>query len=131
MPVKYTISVQNALIVTRCFGHVTLAEVQEHFQELARVWPPVHRLDVLLDLTDQTSLPTLRDLEEAATELNKEIGPKQFGRCAIVTELELHESMQIFEVLVCQLFDAIEFFETPQAALAWLVPKARHTLTAH
>ena len=131
MPVTYTISIPKALIVTRCFGQVTLAEVQEHFQELARVWPPVHRLDVLLDLRDQISLPTLRDLEEAATELNKEIGPKQFGRCAIVTELELHESMQIFEVLVCQLFDSIEFFETPQAALAWLVPKARHTLTAH
>ena len=62
MPITYTIDVPMALIVTQCFGHVTLAEVREHFQELARVWPPVDRLDVLLDLTDQTSLPTLREL---------------------------------------------------------------------
>ena len=76
MPVTYTIDVPKALIVTHCFGHVTLAEVQEHFQELARVWPPVDRLDVLLDLIDQTSLPTLSDLEKAATGLDEQIGPR-------------------------------------------------------
>jgi hypothetical protein len=134
MPVTYIIDVPRALIVTRCFGHVTLAEVQEHFQKLARIWPPVDRLDVLLDLTDQTSLPTLRDLEEVATELDEQIGPRRFGRCAVVTEQDrqgLHESMQMFEVLVGRLFDAIEIFRTPSAALAWLVPtpKASRILT--
>src|SRR5580765_4261323 len=132
MPVTYMIDVPMALIVTRCFGRVTLAEVQEHFQELARDWPPVDRLNVLLDVTDQTSLPTLRDLEEAATELDEQIGPRRFGRCAVVTEQDLHESMQMFEVLVGRLFDAIEIFRTPSAALVWLVPpkpKASRTLT--
>ena len=122
MPVTFTIDAPRALIITRCFGHVTLAEVQEHFQELARVWPPVDRLDVLLDLTDQTSLPALRDLEEAATEFDKQIGPRRFGRCAVVTEPGLHESMQMFEVLAGRFFDAIEVFRTPLAAFAWLMP---------
>ena len=135
MPITYTIDVRMGLIVTRCFGHVTLAEVQEHFQELARVWPPVDRLDVLLDLTDQTSLPTLRQLEKVATELDEQIGPRRFGRCAVVvvTEQDLHGSMQMFEVLVGRLFDAIEIFRTPLAVLTWLVPtpKASHTLTTH
>jgi hypothetical protein len=128
----YTIDVPRALIVTRCIGRVTLAEVQEHFQELARVWPPVDRLDVLLDLTDQISLPTLRDLEEAATELDKQIGPRRFGRCAVVTPEAIHEPMQMFGVLVGRLFDAIEIFPTPSAALMWLVPrpKASRTLTS-
>jgi hypothetical protein len=131
MPITYTIDVPRALIVTRCVGHVTLAEVREHFQELARVWPPVDRLDVLLDLTDQTSLPTLRDLEEAARELDQQIGSRRFGRCAVVTEQALHGSMQMFEVLVGRLFDAIEIFQTPSAALMWLVPtpKASRTLS--
>ena len=53
----YTIDVPRALIVTRCIGRVTLAEVQEHFQELARFWPPVDRLDVLLDLTIRPRCP--------------------------------------------------------------------------
>jgi len=131
MPITYAIDVLRALIVTRCIGHVTLAEVQEHFQELVCVWPPVDRLNVLLDLTDQTSLPTLSELEEVAAELDEQIGPRQFGRCAVVTELELHVSMQMFEVLVGRLFDAIEIFRTPAAALAWLVPRpnASRTLT--
>ena len=131
MPVTYTIDIPRALIVTRCFGQVTLAEVKEHFQELARVWPPVDRLDVLLDLTDQTSLPSLKDLEAVATELDEQIGPWQFGRCAVVTNQELHASMQMFEVLVGRLFDAIEIFRTPLAAFVWLVPtpKAGRTFT--
>src|SRR4026209_2635561 len=94
----YTIDVPRALIVTRCIGRVTLAEVQGHFQELARFWPPVDRLDVLLDLSDQVSLPTLRNLEEAAKELAEQIGPRRFGRCAVVTPQDLRASMQMFEV---------------------------------
>src|SRR5262245_16665116 len=70
----YTIDVPTALIITRCVGHVTLAEVQEHFRELPSIWPPVDRLDVLLDLTEQLSMPTLGDLEEAASELHAQIG---------------------------------------------------------
>ncbi len=134
MPVTYAIDVPRALITTRCFGQVTLAEVKEHFQELARVWPPVvDRFDVLLDLTDQASLPTLRDLEEVATELDEQIGPWRFGRCAVVTEQELQGSMQMFEVLAGRFFDAIEIFRTPLGALMWLVPtpKGTHTLTTH
>jgi hypothetical protein len=133
LPITYTIDVPLALIFTQCFGHVTVAEVQEHFQELARVWPPVDRLDVLLDLIDQTSLPTLRDLEEVATEVREQIGSRRFGRCAVVTDQgHLQESMYMFEVLAGRLFDAIEVFETPAAALSWLMlrPKAR-TLTTH
>ena len=127
----YTIDVPTALIVTRCIGRVTLAEVQEHFQGLARFWPPVDRLDVLLDLSDQVSLPTLRNLEEAAKELAEQIGPRRFGRCAVVTPQDLRASMQMFEVLVGRLFDAIEIFTTPSAALVWLAPKleASRTLT--
>jgi len=133
MPVTYTIDIPRALIVTRCVGHVTLAEVQEHFRELARVWPPVDRLDVLLDLTDQTSLPTLTDLEKVAAELDEQIGPRRFGRCAVVTKEDLRGSMQMFEVLVGRLVDAIEIFPTPLAALEWLVPtpKASRTLSRH
>ncbi|HKF67255.1 MAG TPA: hypothetical protein VKB36_12010, partial [Vicinamibacterales bacterium] len=75
MPITYSIDVPTALITTRCFGKVTLTEVQEHFRELARVWPPVDRLDVLLDLRDQTTLPSLRELQDAATEIAVQIGP--------------------------------------------------------
>ena len=124
MPITYRLEVAKSLIITRCVGHVTLPEVQEHFRELARVWPPViHRLDVALDLTDQTSLPTLPQLEAVEKEIEAQIGPRKFGRCAVITEMDLlYGSMQMLQVLVGRLFDAIEVFRTPEAALMWLMP---------
>jgi hypothetical protein len=130
MPITYMIDVPRALIVTMCFGAVTVAEVQEHFEELARVWPPVDRLDVLLDLTHQTSLPALPDLEKVATEIDAQIGLRRFGRCAVVAEQgPLYGSMQMFEVLVGHFFEAIETFQTPSAAHAWLKPKPKASRT--
>lgn len=134
VPISYTIDVPMAMIVTRCIGHVTLAEVQDHFKELANAWPPVERLDVLLDLTEQTSLPALKDLEEVARTIGAQIGPRQFGRCAVVTEQPfLSGSMQMWEVLVGRFFDRIEFFQTQAGALLWLQPKpkVRPILTHH
>ena len=134
MPISYSIDVPTALITTRCFGKVTLAEVQDHFRELARVWPPVDRLDVLLDLRDQTSLPGLTELQEVATEIAVQIGPHRFGRCAVVTERELiFGSMQMFEVLAARYFDAFRVFRSPTSALIWLAPKpnVNRTLTHH
>jgi len=134
VPITYSIDVPTALITTRCFGKVTLAEVQDHFRELARVWPPVDRLDVLLDLRDQTSLPGLRELQEVATEISVQIGPHRFGRCAVITERELvFGSMQMFEVLAGRYFDAFRVFRSPTSALIWLAPKpnANRTLTHH
>src|SRR5262245_19023026 len=118
MPIIFRIDVHDpepgetkvtGLISTQCFGHVTLAEVQEHFEELARIWPPVDQLDVLLDLTDQTSLPALPDLEKVAQAVDAQIGPRRFRRCAVITEhFHLYQSMQMWEVLVGRFFDSIE-----------------------
>jgi hypothetical protein len=130
VPITYSIDVPTALITTRCFGKVTLAEVQQHFQELARVWPPVDRLDVLLDVRDQTSLPELRELEEVAKGIDAHIGSHRFGRCAVVTEqAPLFGSMQMFQVLVSRLFEAVHVFRSPTAALVWLAPKPDPTRT--
>lgn len=133
MPITYRIDLPAALITTRCSGQVTLQEVQDHFRELARVWPPVDRLDVLLDLLDQTSLPGLSELQEVAEEIEIRIGPHRFGRCAVITDQELiYESMRMFEVLVHRWFDAFQVFRTPLEALVWLAPKPdpSRTLTA-
>jgi SpoIIAA-like len=130
MPITYTIDVPTALITTRCYGHVTLAEVQEHFRELPRVWPPVDRLDVLLDVRDQTSLPGLSELQDVAREIETQIGPHRFGRCAVVTGRELiHGSMQMLEVLAGRYFDAFRVFRTAEAAVIWLRPKPNPTRT--
>jgi len=132
VPITYSIDIPTALITTRCFGQVTLAEVQEHFQELARVWPPVDRLDVLLDLRDQTSLPSLPELQQVATEIEVQIGQHRFGRCAVITQREIiFGSMQMLEVLASRYFEAFRVFRTSPAAVVWLAPtpNANRTLT--
>ena len=124
MPIKYEIDVASALIITRCVGHVTVEEVLQHFRELPAHWPPVDRLDVLLDLTELTSLPTLTELQNVETEIEVQIGAHRFGRCAVITDRDsLFESMQMFEVLVNRFFDEIKIFRTATAAIAWLAPK--------
>lgn len=132
MPISYSIDVTAALITTRCVGHVTVAEVLEHFKELPRVWPPVDRLDVLLDLRELTSLPTLAELQGVAAEIEVQIGPHRFGRCAVVANVNLlHESMRMFEVLVNPLFEQIRVFRSALEAVVWLQPRpgATRTLT--
>jgi hypothetical protein len=130
VPITYSIDIPTALITTRCFGRVTLAEVQEHFRELSRVWPPVDRLDVLLDLRDQTSLPSLLELQQVATEIEVQIGPHRFGRCAVITEREIvFGSMQMLEVLAGRYFEAFRVFRTSPAAVVWLAPKPNATRT--
>ena len=130
MPITYSIDIPSALITTRCVGRVTVSEVVEHFRELPRVWPPVDRLDVFLDLRELTSLPTVAELHDVAAEIEAQIGPHRFGRCAIVTDRTLlHESMQMFEVLVNRLFEEIRVFRSALEAVVWLQPKADPTRT--
>ena len=133
MPITYSIDVPSALITTKCIGRVTVAEVLEHFRELPRVWPPVDRLDVFLDLRQLTTLPTIAELQAVAAEIEAQIGTHRFGRCAVVSDRNLlHESMQMFQVLVNRYFDEIQVFRTAEGAVVWLHPKpnAARTLTA-
>lgn len=124
MPIEYKIDVPLALIMTRCVGHITVGDVLQHFRELARVWPNVDRLDVLLDLTELTSLPTVIELEKVAAEISTQIGQHRFGRCAVVTDRDLlRDSMHMFEVLVNRFFDEIRVFRTLEGAVEWLSPK--------
>jgi SpoIIAA-like len=124
VPIEYKIDVPLALIMTRCVGHITVGDVLGHFRELARVWPNIDRLDVLLDLTELTSLPTVIELEKVATEIDTQIGPHRFGRCAVVTDRDLvRDSMHMFEVLVNRFFEEIRVFRTLEGAVEWLAPK--------
>jgi hypothetical protein len=66
----------------------------------------------------------LRELQDVATEIEVQIGPHRFGRCAVVTEREIvFGSMQMLEVLVSRYFVAFRVFRTAAAAVVWLAPK--------
>src|SRR5437879_3835692 len=100
MPITFSIDSQAALVRTIGSGHVTLTEVQEHFRELIKVWPSVRRLQVLLDLTECTSLPDFQQLRTVVAQMDASGGRHRFERCAIVASRELlYGTLRGFEVM--------------------------------
>jgi len=131
MAVTYEIDKANRIIRTSCRGAVTLEEVIDHFRELERDPDCPDRLDVLLDLSEQTSVPTRYNLEDVTSEIRR-IRPKiQFGACAIVANTDvLFGMLRMFEVFTERYFRASRVFRTRDEAEAWLASQHPTTLAA-
>ena len=105
MAVTYEIDKANRIIRTSCRGAVTLEEVIDHFRELERDPDCPDRLDVLLDLSEQTSVPTRYNLEDVTSEIRRIRSKIQFGACAIVANTDvLFGMLRMFEVFTEQYF---------------------------
>ena len=111
MSVTYTIDKPLGLIRTRCFGHVTLPEVIAHFRELEIDEECPTRLDVILDLTDTTSLPSSEQLRAVPEKIGRLRDSVRFGACAIVVGSDAwFGTAQVFEVLAARNFSATKIF---------------------
>jgi hypothetical protein len=121
MPVTYQIDPSRKLIHTRCIGDVTPEEIAEHFRELEQDPGRPERLNVLLDLTGETSLPETQDLREVKYQLNKLLHSVRFGACAIVAcDEALFGMMRMFRVFTAEYFDVTEVFRAIADAETWL-----------
>ena len=122
MPVTYQIDKANGIIRTRCIGPVTIEEVIDHFRVLERDPDCPDRVDVLLDVSEETSVPTKENLREVSHEISRIRGNVQFGRCAIVASSDvLFGMLRMFEVFAEQCFRQTYVFRTVGEAEAWLV----------
>ncbi|MFZ0276930.1 MAG: hypothetical protein WA254_20925 [Candidatus Sulfotelmatobacter sp.] len=121
MPVTYAIDTKERVIRTRCVGVATLAEVVEHFRELERDPDCVDRLDVLLDLSEMTSLPRAIDIKAVPFEIARIREKVRFDACAIVATTDpLFGMLRMFEVLAERYFRVIHVFRTRAEAETWL-----------
>jgi hypothetical protein len=121
MPITFSIDMRASLIRTIGFGNVTPAEIDEHFNQLSKVWPRGAKLDVLLDLSDCTSLPEILQLRAVVSRIQIFGGRKRFGVCAIVATRELlYGLLRVFELLADQRFAAIRVFRNEPSAMIWL-----------
>ncbi len=121
MPVTYKIDTSRKLIRTKCSGNVTLPEVVDHFRKLAQDPECPEYLDVLLDLSEETSLPTTSQLQSVAHEIMRIRQRVRFGFCAVVAERDaLYGMLRVFEVIAQDYFRAINVFRTSQEAEVWL-----------
>jgi hypothetical protein len=121
MPVKYKIDKANRIIRTRCIGQVTIEEVVDHFRLLERDPDCPDRVDVLLDLSKQTSIPEKANLQRVAEEIRRIRGRVQFGLCAIVACTDaLFGMIRMLEVFAEQYFRESFVFRTADEAEVWL-----------
>jgi SpoIIAA-like len=125
MPVTYQIDPSRKLIHTRCIGDVTPEEIAQHFRELEQDPARPDRLNVLLDLREETSLPEIQDLREVNYQLNKSLRTVRFGACAVVVcDEALFGMMRMFGVFTAEHFDVVEVFRAITDAEAWLATVA-------
>ena len=129
MPVKYQIDKVNRIIRTRCIGPVTIEEVVGHFRALERDPDCPDRMNVLLDLREETSVPKKENLEEVTREIRRIRGRVHFGTCAIVACTDAPFGMlRMFEVFAEEYFRESRVFRTASEAEAWLA--SQHTTTS-
>jgi hypothetical protein len=121
MPVTYQIDPTRALIRTRCAEVVTLKEVLEHFFALTNDPACPAPLDVLLDLTQLTTIPDSGQIRVAAGEVGRVRSRVQFVHCAIVANREAVVSVGlIFKTFAKQHFQEATVFSAVEEAEAWL-----------
>jgi len=132
MPVHYTIDPGQQRIHTTCTGYVTFPEVVRHFQDL-RADPEFRDcLDVLLDLSGCTSLPSADQLRGVVDQIASLGGRWRFGCCAIVTIDEaLFGMTRIFEVYARDVFAGTDIFHTVEDAACWLTSLRELKKTSH
>jgi hypothetical protein len=120
MAITYLIDKEHGRIITTCTGHTTLREVMSHFDELQRDPERPARLDVLLDLSGQLSLPDTPQIRAAADRVGH-VTDLVFGACAVVATREsLYGMARMFEVLARGHFAAIQTFRDRREAERWL-----------
>jgi hypothetical protein len=121
MPIEYRIDTVRKLITTTCTGYVTLTEVIAHFDQLDRDPDRPERLDVLLDLSQMTSLPESDQLRSVAKRIARPDG-STFSALAIVTQSDvLYGMLRMFEVFAEPYFSAIQVFRDLDSAQTWLL----------
>lgn len=121
MPVVYEFDHANRRIHTRCIGPVSLQEVLQHFVDLIRDPNAPEWLDVLLDLSEMTSLPTTGELSAVATQIARVSPRVQFHNCAIIASDDaLFGMSRVFGVLSENYFAATRVFRTADAGMKWL-----------
>lgn len=129
MPVQYQIDKANRIIRTRCTGMVTIEEVLDHFRVLERDPECPDRVDVLLDLREETSIPERANLQKITDEIRRIRGRVQFGTCAIVACTDaLFGMLRMFEVFAEQCFRKSCVFRTADEAEIWLA--SQHPTTS-
>ncbi len=127
MPITYRYDPSANRLCTRCEGMVVLSDVLDHFDRLrcdSRVKP---RCDVMLDLSFQTRVPNLDQIDRVATCIESSSDLVSFGRCAVVAAEDVaYDLARTFQALAWPSFTGMRVFRSEAEAIGWLNEDAAH-----
>ena len=93
----------------------------DHFQQLAHDPNCPDRSDVLLDLSEETTIPKSRELQVVTGEITRVRERVQFEDCAIVAPRDaLYGVLRVFEIFSEKVFREVLVFRSLPEAEAWL-----------
>ena len=122
MPITYEIDKTRRLIRTQCVGHVSFDEVMQHFGTLEQDPGCPERLDVLLNLTELTSVPETHQLRHITEKIAHVQSKIKFEVCAIVSDTDLLFGLaRMFVVFAEERFRATHVFRKVDDAEKWLI----------
>jgi hypothetical protein len=131
VPVSYKIEPERKLIRTVCTGDANPEEVNNHFRDLACDPERPDQLNVLLDLTEVTSIPESGQIRGVGITLRKYGSILKFNACAIVAGSDvLFGMMRMFEVFARDSFVVTQVFRSTADAEVWLATQERKTDSA-
>ena len=121
MPIEYEIDRKRGLVRTRCVGETTLAEVMEHFRILHDDPALPQRVNVLLDLSELTSVPEREQLRTIVGHVKALRSELRWGALAIAARSDLLFGMsRVFGIFVEESFTNTGVFRRPAEAEVWL-----------
>ena len=124
MPVTYQIDRATRLIRTRCIGNVSFEEVVGHFRELECDPALPAQVDVLLDLTEMSSIPESDQIRSVARVVERFQQRLKWGFCAIVASRDVLFGMsRMFQVFVEAHFADSNVFRELDQAEHWLATR--------
>lgn len=95
-----------------------------HFDELERDPVRPTRADVLLDLTEVTSLPDSNQIRAAANRIGRASQTMRYRACAVVVNRDaLYGMIRMFEVFADKHFERTSVFRDKRDADVWLLSR--------
>lgn len=121
MPVTYTIDRELSAVHTVCSGRVTYEEVAAHFAQLSADPALPDRIDILLDVSQTTSLPLSQEIMSVSSDIEHLGTLTKLQACAIVaTQDAMFGMVRMLEAFTERMFSAINVFRSLDEAQTWL-----------
>ena len=117
MPDKVTVLEDKGIILVETYGKVTEKDIKESLKKVVEIQQITGLKDLLVDATNQTSLPATFPLFDFGSKLAATL---RGTRIAIVSSPGTHMDLEFLETVIVNRGGQIKVFNSFEDAYAWL-----------